>query len=82
MRTTITLDDALAKAIKRAAAKNQITVSQFLERAARVELARQKSKASPEPFRLVTFRGDGPQPGIDLGRPGEVLEELDLAERG
>lgn len=81
MRTTITLDDALARDIKRAAAKQHITVSEYLERAARSELARRTTSTDRQAFRLVTFKGDGAQPGIDLTRPRQVLEDLDLSER-
>jgi len=81
MRTTITLDDALARQVKRAAAKRALTVSQYLERAARSELAREREGAPSEPFRLITFRGDGSQPGVNLQRPSQVLEDLELEER-
>jgi hypothetical protein len=82
MRTTITLDDALAREVKREAARLQITVSQYLERAARAELSRQKQVKPAKRFKLITFCGDGPQPGVDLNRGSQVLEDLELAERG
>ena len=82
MRTTISLDDALARELKKAASERRLTLSQFLERAARAELARSCGSIDKKTFDLVTFRGDGLQPGVDLTRPNELLLQLETEERG
>lgn len=81
MRTTITLNDSLAERVKRAAFERGISVSEFLQEAARAALAAKRDEENNKPFRLVTFRGDGPQPGVDLTRPSEVLDLIEQAER-
>lgn len=81
MRTTITLDDALARKLKSEAEKRGMTVSEYLARAARAALAREGVREEAAPYRLVTFHGDGPQPGVDLDRTSEVLDLLEQLER-
>ncbi len=68
MRTTITLDDQLAKRIRRAAEARSLSVSAFIAKTMDDALMRREPAEVP-PFQLVTVRGSRPRPGIDLDRP-------------
>jgi hypothetical protein len=77
MRTTITLDDGLARDVRRRAAKLGISVSALIERTLRDALMRSAAREAPRPFRLVTVGGGGLQPGIDLERAAKLVEAED-----
>ena len=83
MRTTISLDDQLAKQVRREAAARGISVSAFISRTLNDALKR-REPSEPPPFRLVTVRGVHPRPGVDLDRPRALDAEDDEArfERG
>ncbi|MCY4581848.1 MAG: ribbon-helix-helix domain-containing protein [Chloroflexi bacterium] len=68
MRTTISLDDQLARQVRREAASRGISVSSFIARTLNDALKHHKPSEQP-PFRLVTIRGVHPLPGVDLDRP-------------
>ena len=68
MRTTISLDDQLAKQVRRAAEARGISVSAFIAQTLDDALKR-REPTEPPPFRLVTVRGVHPRPGVDLNRP-------------
>jgi len=68
MRTTISLDDRLAKQVRRAAAARGISVSSFISDTLDDALKR-REPSSPPPFRLITVRGVHPRPGVDFDRP-------------
>lgn len=68
MRTTVSLDDRLAKQVRRAAAAQGISVSAYIARTLDDALKRREAP-EPPPFRLVTVRGVRPRPGVDLDRP-------------
>jgi hypothetical protein len=72
MRTTISLDDGLGRAARRQARQEGLSLSAFIARALRNQLA-SRPPAAPPPFRLVTVKGEGPQPGVDLDRSSELL---------
>lgn len=77
MRTTITLDDALFEAARALARARGTTVSAFVADAVRRAVA--EPNPTPAAFELVTFRGTGPAPGVDLDRVGELLVAEDDA---
>ena len=77
MRTTITLDDRLLHAAKRVAAQRGVTLSEVVRDALRAQLAA-KPELKTRRFKLITFRGAGPRPGIDIDRTSELLEIEDL----
>ena len=83
MRTTISLDDQLAKQVRREAAARGLSVSTFISRTLNDALKR-REPSEPPPFRLVTVRGVHPRPGVDLDRPRALDAEDDEArfERG
>ena len=67
MRTTISLDDQLAKQVRRAAEARGISVSAFIASTLDDALKRRET-TEPPPFQLVTVRGVHPRPGVDLDR--------------
>ena len=75
MRTTISLDEQLAKRVRREASAQGISVSAFIARTLDDALKRRELSESP-PFRLVTSRGVRPRPGVDLDRP-RTLDAVD-----
>lgn len=72
MRTTISLDDRLAEKVKRKAAGKGLSVSAFIAKTLDDALKRPAPESTP-PFRLVTVKGDGLQPGADLDRPNALV---------
>ena len=75
MRTTISLDDQLAKQVRNAAAARGISVSAFIARTLDDALKRRETSEPPS-FHLVTVRGVHPRSGVDLDRP-RALDALD-----
>lgn len=76
MRTTISLDDQLAKQVRRAATARGISVSAFIAGVLGDVLKRPEPSESP-PFRLVTVSGVRPRPGAALDRPRDLDAEDD-----
>jgi predicted transcriptional regulator len=77
MRTTILLDDELAGRLQAEARRRGKSFSAFLADAGRKALDSKEQKGSA-PFRLVTFRGDGPFEGVNLDRTGELVAADDV----
>ncbi len=67
MRTTISLDEQLAKQVQRGAAARGMSVSAFIAGVLDDALKR-SDPLEPPPFRLVTVRGVRPRPSVDLDR--------------
>ena len=78
MRTTISLDDQLAKQVRRAAAARGVSVSAFIA-GTLSDVLKRREPTEPPPFRLVTVRGVHPRPGVDLDRPRALEAEDDEA---
>ena len=68
MRTTISLDDQLAKQVRREAEARGISMSAFIARTLGDALKRRET-SEPPPFQLMTVRGVHARPGVDLDRP-------------
>ena len=81
MRTTISLDDQLAKQVRRAAEARGISVSAFIAKTLEDVLKCREPSESP-PFRLVTVRGPHTRAGIDLDRPRALDTQDDEARFG
>lgn len=78
MRTTIRLDDDLLQDAKQAAAASGRTLTALIEDALRVALARRRSRDTPTPVELPTFKGGGGlQPGVDLDDNAALLDLMD-----
>lgn len=76
MRTTISVDDNLLRAAKRAARRAGVTLGEFISMALRRELAR--SPRSDDEVEIPVFTGGtGMRPGIDATSTAALLEALD-----
>ena len=75
MRTTISLDDQLAKQVRRAADASGLSVSAFIAQILNDAIKHRNPPETP-PFQLVTVRGVRPRPGVDLDSP-RVLDAQD-----
>ena len=81
MRTTISLDDTLGKAARRHAREQGLSLSALVAQALKA-LMTQRSRGPRRPFRLVTVRGGGPRPGVDLDRTSALIIADDEAAHG
>ncbi len=78
MRTTISIQDSLLERAKAAALARSCTLGEVIEDALREVLA-----AKPKPARkgrvrpLLTYRGTGVRPGVDLSSSGSLLETME-----
>ena len=83
MRTTISLDDLLAKQVRRAAEASGLSVSAFIVRTLDDAMKRRETP-EPPPFQLGTVRGVHACPGVDLDRPRalDVQDDEDGYGRG
>ena len=68
MRTTISLDDQLARQVRRTARARGMSVSAFIAETLNDAL-KHRETPQPPPFRLVTVRGVQARPRVDLDRP-------------
>ncbi|MBK8251746.1 MAG: hypothetical protein IPK82_03650 [Polyangiaceae bacterium] len=74
MRITITIDNGLFEAAKQRASEKGATLSAFIQDAVRAALTRGTQGKRKHRFKLITFRGDGPLPCVDLDRTSTLLE--------
>ena len=79
MRTTINLPDRLLSQAKKRARERNTTLGAVVTDALRLALSRPAETAASGHFTLVTFKGDGTLPGIDLARSSELyaLDDVD-----
>jgi hypothetical protein len=77
MRTTIRLDDDLLREAKAHAAATDRTLTQLIEDALRVTLARRAAATRRPKVRLRTFKGSGLQPGVNLNSNAALLDLMD-----
>jgi predicted transcriptional regulator len=76
MRTTLNLDDALMRTLKRRAAESGRTLTDMIEEAIREMLGRPE-RAKPEcEFLWVTARGRV-RPGVDVADRDSLLEAME-----
>lgn len=80
MRTTISISDALLTEVKERAQAEGQSVSSYIEAALRLRLAGKKKTTCS--FKLVTFRGGGVKPGIDLDKVSALIELDDIDQHG
>ena len=79
MRTTITLDDGLAADLKRRARAEGKSFSAVIVEALRAQLTRREAPSKAVPFRLITVKGGGLRPGVDVTKLRTLEETEDLA---
>ena len=77
MRTTVRLDDDLLRQAKRAAHEAGQTLTALLEESLRERLARHPKGKRRRRVKLVTFKGSGVQPGVDLDDSAALLDLMD-----
>lgn len=77
MRTTVDLDHALLTRIKELAVRQQRTMSEVIEEAVRLGLARGGTARRGRPPRLFTVGGTGPVPGVDLDDSAALADITD-----
>jgi plasmid stability protein len=80
MRTTITLDDGLAADLKRRARAEGKSLSALIAETLRSQLSKRPVAQKTARFRLVTVKGGGLQPGVEVGAL-KALEEAEDIER-
>lgn len=67
MKTTVNIADQIFRAAKRTAERERITLRALIEEGLRVVLAARRRERQPFVLRDASFKGDGLQPGVDLG---------------
>jgi len=75
MRTTVRLPPGLMAQVKKLARETGRSMTQVIEDALRVAVARTGKAPARKPIGIPTFRGDGLQPGVDLDN-GAALQDL------
>lgn len=81
MRTTVRLDERLLREAKAVAAQERRTLTAVIDDALRQFLARRSApRGKRPPVKLITFRGDGLQPGVDIDDTAALIDlmEADL----
>ena len=77
MRTTVRLPDDLMRQVKRHAADTHRTLTQVIEEALRLALARPDQTGLPARTTLTTVGGGGLQPGVDLDDSAALLGRME-----
>ena len=76
-RTTIRIDDHLLKKAKEAAMKSNITLTALIEIALKEKLLKQQKPKNKKPINLVTFKGKGILPNVDLDDSAALLDLME-----
>jgi hypothetical protein len=79
MRTTVRLPPGLMAQVKKLARETGRSMTQVIEDALRVAVARAGS-APARTITIVTVMGDGVQPGVDLDDSSALLDVMDGRE--
>jgi hypothetical protein len=77
MRITIRIDDQLHAEAKKWAAEQGTTLAAVIEDSLRQALARWKPAPRRKRFRMIIFRGEGVQPGVDLDDSASLLDRME-----
>ena len=80
MRTTITLDDGLVADLKQRARAEGKSVSTVIAEALRAQLSKRMPSPKIAPFRLITVKGGGLRPGVDVAKL-KALDKIEDIER-
>jgi hypothetical protein len=79
MRTTINLPDTVLRDAKLRAAEEGVTLTQLVTEALRQRLTGGRASEGV-PFRMRTFAGNGPLPGVDLDDNAVLRAFMDEAD--
>jgi anthranilate phosphoribosyltransferase len=77
MRTTINVNEQLLKQAKAQAAALGVSLAQLIEDALRERLCRREPVCDGKRVRIVTMKGQGMRPGVDLDNHQSLLEIMD-----
>ncbi len=78
MRTTVDISDDLMRELKRVAADTQRSLKDLIEDAIRASLAvRQAPQGTSTGQQVLTFKGKGIQPGVNLDSMRDLLDIMD-----
>jgi hypothetical protein len=80
MRTTLTLDDRLAKALKKTAHESGKTLKAVVNETLRAGLAAGRTITKPKPYRVKPVSLGGVRPGIDLNKALRIADQMELQE--
>ncbi len=80
MRTTLTLEDQLAKALKKEAFRTNRSFKEVVNTTLRAGLAAARGSVEPRGFRIEPVSLGGVRPGIDLDRTLALADALEDAE--
>jgi len=84
MRTTLTIDDATAKALKELAHRTGRSFKHVVNEILRIGLAKKRGRSEARPYRLEPASLGGVCAGIDLDRAlrlADALEDTELARK-
>ena len=77
VRITIQLDNQLHDEARKWAAEQGTTLTALIEDSLRKALARRKPAQRRTSFRMITFSGDGLQPGVDLDNSASLIDRME-----
>ncbi|HEX7026240.1 MAG TPA: DUF2191 domain-containing protein [Gammaproteobacteria bacterium] len=80
MRTTLTIDDKLAAALKKRAFETGKSFEEVVNEVLRAGLAAVPAPPEPKPFKSKSFPMGGPLPGINLDKANQLAGELEDEE--
>lgn len=80
MRTTVTIDDDIARELKELQHKNKQGFKETVNDVLRRGLRAAKAPAKDPPFVVRTFDGGGFAPGIDPTKLNQFLDELEVED--
>jgi len=77
MRTTVRLPPGLMAQVKKLARETGRSMTQVIEDALRVAVARARTPAGDKTISFPIVRGDGLQPGVDLDNSAALLDLME-----
>jgi hypothetical protein len=80
MRTTLTLDDKLAKALKTLAHDSGRSFKEVVNQALRSGLTAENAPPKPKPYKVKPARLGGVLPGFNLDKALQIADRLDDEE--
>lgn len=80
MRTTLTIEDSLAKELKEAAHKSGKSFKEVVNEALRAGLRAKKTSSKAKLYRVKSRSMGGPNPGINLDKALRLADEIENEE--
>ncbi len=80
MRTTLTLDDKLAKALKKLAHDSGKTFKEVVNQTLRAGLVAENAPPKPKPYKVKPVKLGGVQPGINLDKALQIADAIEDEE--